>query len=154
MKTLYFDINGTLTYEYVCKPALAGGVFETEVRAARFERLVCVSSFQKNIEFLMEMGKNPDPHAILFDACFGAFADPVWFRSVTTLAADSSHRGRSIDRSGDWWYADDRAEEYLVADGLADVFFAHNGGRIFVPRSNSDGADVITWLRSAGASLR
>jgi hypothetical protein len=148
MKTLYFDINGTLTFEYTCKPALAHGAFEREVRSAGFERLVCVSSFQKNIEFLEQMGEKPDALAIIFDACFGAFADLARFRKVTTITADANHRGRSIDLSGDWWYIDDQAERYLADDNLDHIFESELNRRVFMPRSNSDGSDVLHWLRT------
>ena len=148
MKTLYFDINGTLTFQYTCKPALAGGAFERGVRAARFDRLVCVSNFQKHIAFLEEMGKKPDALAILFDACFGAFADPAWFRQVTSMVADSDRRAHSIVFSEDWWYVDDNAREYCAAVGLSNLFDLHRGTRILCPRSDSDGSEILEWLRA------
>ena len=46
MRILYFDISGTLTREGSerAKPQLNDGAFGEAVRAAGFERLVCVSS--------------------------------------------------------------------------------------------------------------
>jgi len=56
VKTLYFDINGTIAREYQCKPALADGAFEQAVRKAGFERLVCMSNAQSFLKLLDEMG--------------------------------------------------------------------------------------------------
>jgi len=49
MKTLYFDINGTLAFHYECKSALVSGAFERTVRQTGFERLVCVSNIQNTV---------------------------------------------------------------------------------------------------------
>jgi len=148
VKTLYFDINGTLTFEYACKPALAGGAFEGAVRRAGFERLVCVSNIQNTIKLLADLGRQPDGLAILFDMCWGAFSDPAWFRQVTTVVSEPDHRARFIDLSRDWWYLDDLARDYLETEGLSHLFAANAGSRILAPARTSDGAEILDWLRA------
>ena len=152
MKTLYFDINGTLTSEYRCKPALAAGAFERAVRQAGFERLVCVSNLQNTIRLLAELGRPVDSLAMIFDMCFGAFADQPWFRQVTSLVADPGHRAAAIDFTGDWWYLDDLAEEFLANDGLQSRLHQHIGGRVLAPHAASDGAEILDWLRAGPPS--
>jgi hypothetical protein len=73
IKTLYFDINGTIVHEYRCKPVLSGGAFERAVRRAGFQRLVCMSNIQNTIKLLADLGKQPDSLSIMFDMCWGAF---------------------------------------------------------------------------------
>jgi hypothetical protein len=148
MKTLYFDINRTIVCDYVCKPALARGGFEMGVREASFDRMVCVSNVVNTIQFLEEMGQSPDWLAITFDLCWGAFSDQAWFREITRLTRDPEHRARDIDFSEDWWYLDDLAREYFDREGFGEVFATNRGGRICVPASNSDGSEILTWLKS------
>jgi len=69
MKTLYFDINGTIVREYHRKPALAGGAFERAVRDAAFERLVCMSNLIAQIKFLEELGHSPAVSARCLSSC-------------------------------------------------------------------------------------
>ena len=147
MKTLYFDINRTLTFEYTCKPALAGGAFERAVRQAGFERLVCVSNVQSTIKLLSDLGKQPDSLEIIFDMCWGAFTDLKWFRQVTITVPGPERRATYIDFSGDWWYLDDLAQNYFEREGMSERFAANIGGRILAPPSESDGSEILTWLR-------
>ena len=146
-KTLYFDINGTIAFQYQCKPALVDGAFERAVRAAGFERLVCMSNVQNTIKLLAHLGKQPDALGIIFDMCWGAFRDPDWFRRVTTLVPDPDHRANHIDLASDWWYLDDLAREYFATEELQAQFDQHLGGRILAPAPASDGMDILAWLR-------
>ena len=150
-KTLYFDINGTITFLYRCKPALTEGAFEQAVREAGFERLICMSNIQNTIRLLTALGKQPDSRGIIFDMCWGAFRDSDWFRRVTTLVPDPDHRARCIDLAADWWYMDDLAEEYLQKDGFANLYAANLGRRVLMPKPDSDGDEILRWLRDYGA---
>ena len=152
VKTLYFDIDGTIVFEYQCKPALADGAFERAVRRAGFQRLVCMSNLQSFIKLLDEMGHAPDRLAVMFDMCWGAFSDAVWFRQSTTLVPDPDHRAIYIDVASDWWYVDDRAKEYLEKEALASLLEANLGRRILVLTPDSGGVEILRWLTNPGAS--
>ncbi len=126
MRTLYFDIGGTvlcLETDRV-KQALAGGMFEVAIRQTSFEGLVCVSNFARVAHFYMSMGVPYDALGILFRLCKGAFADEHWLRSVTLMVSDPEDRGCHIDLAEDWWYVDDLADHFLVQAGLQDVLDA------------------------------
>ena len=151
IKTLYFDINGTIVHDYQCKRALSGGAFECAVRRAGLQRLVCMSNIQSTIKFLAELDKQPDSLGIIFDMCWGAFRDANWFRQVTELVPEANHRGLYIDVAAHWWYVDDLAKEYLEKEGLAKVFEANVGGRILIPSSRSNGDEILWWLTSSEA---
>ena len=153
IKTLYFDINGTIVHDYRCKPALSGGAFERAVRRAGFQRLVCMSNIQNTIKLVADLGTQPDGLGIMFDMCWGAFRDANWFRQVTALVPDANHRALYIDVAADWWYVDDLAKEYLEKEGLANVFEGNVGGRILVPSSNSNGDEMLWWLKSSEARI-
>jgi hypothetical protein len=71
------------------------------------------------------------------------------FRSVASLVANPEHRTRDIDVSGDWWYVDDLAAEYLRAANQEDQLKTHDGTRIFIPNPTGTGQDVIDWLEKA-----
>lgn len=150
-KTLYFDIDGTIVADNRAKPALAEGAFERAVRRARFERLVCVSNVLGIADLLAEMGELPDKFQFVLDLCRGVFRDERWFRQVTTFVPDPMHRARYIDFSGNWWYVDDLAADFLTKEGKADVFEAQRGERILAPRDDSDGSDVLDWLSRIGS---
>jgi len=149
MKTLYFDVNRTIVLNYVCKPALAGGIFEDGIRGAGFHRLVCVSNVQHTIQFLEEIGQAPDSLGIMFDMCWGAFRDRDWFGQVTTIVAEPEHRARYIDFTGDWWYLDDLARDYFERERFSQLYEANNGGRILAPLAESDGTEILRWLRAS-----
>ena len=152
MRILYFDINRTITFEYTCKPALAGGALEKAVREAGFERLVCVSNVENIIRLVSDLGQQPDSLEIIFRMCWGAFSDLKWFRQVTITVPGSERRASYIDFSGDWWYLDDRAREYFEREGLADAYAANIGGRILAPEAESDGSEILAWLRGMPAN--
>ncbi len=148
-KTLYFDINGTIAFEYQCKPALMNGAFEQAVREAGFERLVCVSNVQNIIKMVEELGEAPDRLAVTFNMCWGAFRDKDWFHAVTTLVADPERRVGYIDYDGDWWYLDDLAQEYFEREKSSQLFEQHYGKRILAPDAASDGYEILRWLRDS-----
>ena len=148
MKTLYFDIDGTIlpANEARAKPCLEGGRLESAVRSAGFHRLVCVGNFCHIAAVMKGMGVDFDELGILLGICRGAFVDDHWFRSVTTLVSDPEDRARCIDFTGDWWYLDDLAEEYLRRANREDVLKSQLNGRVFIPDPNGDGRDVLDWL--------
>jgi hypothetical protein len=148
MKTLYFDIDGTilLSDQHDAKPCLANGRLEAAIRKAGFRKLVCVGNFSRIAEMLRGSGVEYDELAALLSICRGAFSDEPWFRAVTRLIANPEHRTGQIDFSSDWWYVDDLAAEYLRAANQEDVLRAHLGTRIFIPSRMGNGQDVIDWL--------
>lgn len=156
MKTLYFDIDGTILLgdHYAPKPLLAGGQFEAHVRKAGFDRLVCVGNLSGILRMVRDMGIEVDELDSIMRFCCGAFADASWFRSVTTLVADSGSRTKHIDYSGDWWYVDDLAEQYFTEAGQRDILDAHRGGRVLITPPGSDGQDIVDWLRMSCGSHR
>jgi hypothetical protein len=147
MKTLYFDINGTIVHEYKCKPALVNGRFEEAILQAGFRRLVCMSNALSIVQLSEEMGQDPDYLDAIFDLCWGAFRDRAWFREVTTLVSHPECRVRFIDFAGDWWYLDDLAKEYLDREKSSNLFDEHYGKRILAPEPTSDGTEILRWLR-------
>jgi hypothetical protein len=148
VKTLYFDIDGTLLglESGEVKPALLGGRFEQEVRKAAFNKVVCVGSVVNVIRSLEELGQDSDGMSLVLTLCNGAFSGERWFRESVQLVADPDERVSHIDFSGDWWYVDDLAAYYFEKAGLADVFEENEGCRIFVPDPDGDGSDVLEWL--------
>jgi hypothetical protein len=128
------------------KPRLAEGGFERAVRAAGFERLVCVANAVAIVHALEEDGRDADGLGMIYQLTFGAVSDEPWFRRVTTLVPDPRHRARFIDRTVDWWWVDDLALRYLTLEGLGELYPAHAGERIFAPSPEGDGGDVLAWL--------
>jgi len=151
MKTLYFDVDGTILLEDegVVKPELAAGRFEAAVRAAGFERLVCVGNFGAIADAMGKLGLEYDALGVLYDLCDGAFRDEAWLRSVTTLIGDPRHRAEHIDYAGDWWYLDDLARAYLESSGRQGLYEEHAGRRLLAPDPQGDGGDVLEWLSNS-----
>lgn len=148
LKILYFDIDGSILRDSRPKPALADGEFESAVRDAGFERLVCVSNVITIIQFLESQGEAPNGHKMVFDICRGTIQNEVWFRSITTLASDPQHRARHIDLASDWWYLDDMAKWFLEQDGFDELFEENLGHRVFTPDESGDGNRVLEWLQT------
>lgn len=149
MRTLYFDIDGTLLLGSfgAPKPALAGGAFERLVRGAGFERLVCVGNVVQIVRTL-ERSQPVDGLGVVLRVCQGVFEDEAWFRSVTTLIADPAARARTVLAAGgsDWFWLDDLAAEYSAQADLAAAYREHAGARILAPTPDGDGQDVAGWL--------
>jgi len=150
VKTLYFDIDGTVlpVDRHEAKSRLANGALEAAIREAGFTHLVCVGNFARIAHLVMSMDVDYDPMHVLFELCCGAFADEEWFRSVTTLIRDPERRTTQIDYSGDWWYVDDLAEEYFRDAGQEAILAAHQGSRVHIPDPRSPGQDILEWLES------
>lgn len=148
MKTFYFDIDGTILPLEAegPKPALAAGALERAVRAAGFERLVCVGQIVTSIRLLESFQRNVDGPGMVYSLCRGAFADEDWFRGRCELVADPDSRAAAVDRDGDWWYADDLADVYFARAGLSNVYTEHVGGRIHHADPAGDGAELLAWL--------
>lgn len=151
MKTLYFDIDGTVLVEDAdaVKDRLGNGALENAIQAAGFTQLVCVGNFAAIANTVREIHPDYDGIGVLFRLCRGAFEDEAWLRSKATLVLDPGNRAAHIDPSGDWWYVDDLAEYYMRIAGKANLFREHVGGRICVANPSGDGSDVLEWLGSA-----
>jgi hypothetical protein len=149
MRTLYFDIDGTLLVGSfgAPKPALAGGVFEQLVRAAGFERLVCVGNVVAIVRTL-EKSAPVDGLGMVLRVCQGVFADERWFWRVTTLIDDPAARARTVVESGgpDWFWIDDLAAHYCEQAALGAAYREHAGTRILAPTPEGDGCDLAEWL--------
>lgn len=152
MRTLYFDIDGTLLLGSFGdpKPALAGGAFERAVRQAGVERLVCVGNVV-HIVHALERLRPTDGLGTVLRVCQGVFEDEAWFRAATTLCRDPARRAAEIDTGADWLWVDDLAATHCAEAGLADLYRVHVGGRILAPRPDDDGADVLAWLARLAA---
>ena len=148
MRTLYFDIDGTILVldRYEPKSCLRRGRLENAIRKAGFEQLICVGNFSGIVRTLKEVRPDYDDVGVLLGMCRDAIADEGWFRSVTRFVEDPARRAASIDVAGDWWYVDDQAEKYLRAVQRDDLLAAHRGGRVFIPDPIGDGQDVLDWL--------
>ena len=103
VKTLYFDIDGTvlLDNQQAVKPRLARGEFEAAVRRAGFERMVCVGNFCKIAALASEVNPDYPEYDVLMNLCRGAFLDADWVRQRTTFVEDAENRVAFIDLSGD-----------------------------------------------------
>lgn len=148
MKTLYFDIDGTilLNDKNEVKADLGSGRFEAAVRKAGFSSLVCVGNFCAIANGVKELSVEYDELGVLFELCGGAFQDETWLRNNTVLINDPRNRADFIDYSSDWWYADDLARYYMEIVGKANIYQENIGGRIYVPSPNGDGKDLLEWL--------
>jgi hypothetical protein len=148
MRTLYFDIDGTVLIldSGVVKPALACGGLERAIRSADIKQLVCVGNFAGIIRVVWTGNPGFDGLGALLGLCRGAFLDEVWFRGATQLVVDSQLRAAEVDLSGDWWYMDDDAARYFELAGRSDVFERERGKRILQPMPTGDGADVLEWI--------
>ena len=151
MKTLYFDIDGTVLVddEEMVKTELAGGEFETAVRAAGFEAVICVGNFCAIAHAIRSMGIEYDGVGVLYSLCRGAFTDEAWLRASTVLIEDPVHRAEYIEYTGDWWYVDDLARHYMEKAGRVEVFTKYIGHRICAPDPKGSGRDIKEWLRAS-----
>lgn len=149
MKTLYFDIDGTILLDEknAVKAQLGGGKFEAAVREAGFSSLVCVGNFCAIAQGIKELGNEYDELGVLYGLCGGAFQDETWLRTTTVLINDPRNRADFIDYSSDWWYVDDLARYYMEITGKANIYQDNIGGRICAPSPNGDGKDVLEWLK-------
>jgi hypothetical protein len=148
MRTLYFDIDGTLILEEKNEPKskLADGHFEVAVRRASFDRLICVGNFSRVVHLVKEIRSEYDAVGALLGICRGVFSDERWFRSVTSFVADPAKRFEHVDLTCDWWYVDDLAAEYVREASKEELFMTELGRRIFMPSPTGDGQDVLNWL--------
>jgi hypothetical protein len=152
IRVLYFDIDGALLDSYdQPKPGLVAGGFEALLVSRRFERLMCVSGWADMVQ--APACRIPREHRgeSIHRMIAGLFPDREWFLSHLELGTDTDHRGRLIDRSVDWYYLDDNADEFFTAAFGAEAYTAELGRRICCPHHGSDGSEVITWLKQIPA---
>jgi len=150
MRTLYFDIDGTVLRMYTpgAKPALANGALERAIRVAGFDKLVCIGNYCEIALMMEPLVEKFDALDAVFEICSGVFDDQGWFRARTRLIPRPDLRATEVDLTEDWWYMDDLAEKYFADAGRDEVYRAHVGGRILVPSAEGDGEDVLSWLRA------
>src|SRR5437762_3051365 len=94
MKTLYFDVDGTVLVldRHEPKSCLIGGRLEAAIRQAGFGALICVGNFSRIARLIKEVRPEYDDLGVLLSMCGDAFSDERWFRSVTSLTLDPERR--------------------------------------------------------------
>ena len=150
MRTLYFDLDGTILIgdTGMAKPALADGKLELAVQQAGINRLICVGSIVDIVAVAEEVDATYCKMDALFKLCGGVFADKAWFSENVLLARSSEMRAREVNLKDDWWYVDDMAQYYFRVADREDIFLSNYGGRIMVPSPCGDGQDVVTWMKA------
>jgi hypothetical protein len=148
MRTLYFDIDGTIlsSEDGAAKIDLCDGVLETAIRRARFTHLICVGNIGIVANEIASQGIDYDAIEVVFRLCDGAFQDIEWFRSMTRMVADPEKRAEAIDLSYDWWYLDDLAAIYLRDADRAGYLTGSSSHRVFIPDPGGSGNDILEWL--------
>ena len=150
MRTLYFDLSGTLVDigTGTSKAALTAGRFGDAVRRAGFGSIVCVGTMAGIIR--QRAASRPEYYAagVILRLCPDVFRDEEWFRQALGLVHDPARRGAEILLDSDWWYVDDQADAYLARVGREHVLRAERGRRICVPEPDGDGTDILEWLGS------
>ncbi len=151
-RVLYFDIDGTLlNYDDSPKAALVGGALEFRLKHLSFSKLVCVSGWAAIVkEPLTGIPVEHQARAIL-QLLDRIFLDVEWFLERLVLADDPDHRCRSIDRTLDWYYADDWAKEFFEDAWGAEAYAKAAGDRILMVDPHADGSDLLAWLDQAAA---
>ena len=123
MKTLYFDIDGTvlMAEQAATKPRLAGGELESAIRMAGFQKLVCVGNFCNIAAVMKDMGLEYDELGVLLDICGGAFTDALWFRSMTTLVPEPQRGHLAIDLPEEVFRLEAGEVEFVRAEAQCGV---------------------------------
>jgi len=150
MRTLYFDIDGTLLILNTGepKPALEGGTLEQVIRATGVDELVCVGNFAGIVRTVWTVKPEYDGLGAIFRLCRGVFRDEAWFRAHTRLVVEPKLRAAEVELKDDWWYMDDQAEKYFEDADRAEIFRMHRGRRILEPAPEGNGDDVLNWMVS------
>jgi len=150
MRTLYFDIDGTVLTLGSGEPksALERGSLERTIREAKVDELVCVGNFVGVIRTVWTIQPEYDGLGAVFTLCRGVFEDEIWFRALTRLVVNPARRAAEVELREDWWYMDDQAEKYFRDADLVRVFREHHGRRILQPSPTGDGHDVLEWIHS------
>jgi hypothetical protein len=148
MKTLYFDIDGTvlLDDENAVKSELGDGRLEYAIREAGFDQLVCVGNYGAIAHAVKSLAPDYDELGVLFGLCRGAFRNESWLRNNVTLIENPQDRAEYIDYSADWWYVDDLARHYMEKSGRAGIYQSALGSRICEPDPKGNGSDILSWL--------
>ena len=148
MKTLYFDIDGTVLPidKDEAKTFLRNGALEKSIRRAGFERLVCVGNIGIVANAIVELGVDYDAIEVVFRLCDSAFEDKEWFQDVTRMVDDPENRASLIDYESGWWYVDDLAEHYLEKANRLGVLQDPVCDRVFIPNPKGNGTGIIEWL--------
>jgi len=148
-RVLYFDIDGTLVHEPfgAAKRALANGRFERLVRAAGFDRLVCVSDAVSIGRLIASQWPGEDLMDTVLQLCGGTLHDGAWFRSHVRPVVDPIQRGRHIDMRHDWYFVDDWAAAHLEKAYPSTFIEYLRQGRVLQCNAAGSGDDIVAWLR-------
>ena len=135
MKTLYFDIDGTINdYHDVTKRRLSDGTLQKLLIRKGFERLVCVSGWTTMIR---DASRNPyfrptmeQQIETLRQVIVEAFPDKEDFHARCKLEFENDQRGRHINLAEDFYYLDDWAKEFFEKHHGPGSYAAYESTRI------------------------
>ena len=146
-RILYFDIDGVLLdYEDRPKPALVGGVLQSELQRLDFRKLVCVSGWA-NTAFEPGLRLAPAQRVRwIYRPLKDIFPDEAWFCARTDLYAESDKRGFAINLAANWYCVDDWADKFTAESYGEALYKAELGRRISRPDPYGDGSDILAWL--------
>jgi len=118
MKTLYIDIDGHPIVDQHDVSLSRKWRLEVEIRSGFASWFASATSL--GLPACYERAALSTMNWRPFSICRGAFCDQIWLRSVASLVAPE-HWTREHRCSGDWWYVDDLAAEYLHAANQEDL---------------------------------
>ncbi len=146
-RILYFDIDGVLLdYQDNIKAALDGGALERALKAARIDRLICVSGWaDMSRETVLDIPLAERPGWV-YRKFSSLIPDRRWCLERLELGSDTDHRGRLIDLTTDWYYVDDWADKFFIEANGPAAFAQWRGRRILMADPFGDGTDVLRWL--------
>jgi len=159
MKTLYFDIDGTINdYHDVTKRRLSDGTLQKLLIRKGFERLVCVSGWTTMIR---DASRNPylrptmeQQVETLRQVIVEAFPDKEDFHARCKLEFENDQRGRHINLAEDFYYLDDWAKEFFEKHHGPGSYAAYESTRILMCDPYSDGEDIIEFLERIPNTIR
>ena len=150
MRKLFFDIDGVLlNYSDEPKPALLNDRLQVALKRCSFDQLVCVSGHTWPIlhpPFPWQPGSKTQQAASLLRIVEPLFSDHLWFTERLVLADDTDARATVIDVEEDFYYIDDRADEFFCKAHGEELYQAFLNSRILLVDPYADGEDIIAFL--------
>ena len=99
-----------LDYQDNIKAALDRGALERALKAARIDRLICVSGWaDMSRETVLDIPLAERPGWV-YRKFASLIPDRRWCLERLEIRGDTDHRGRLIDLTTDWYYVDDWAD--------------------------------------------